>query len=422
MKKISEILRRPVSEGLGAFFFSPRRKGRKTTLLYYPVFDDPAEFAYHFHSARYFLPSGDDYEALLFVSPEIKGRFDSEGPPPMPSYFGQCPWGEPAEVEVRETEGDSGLLAMLREHRPARSFVCSGLTGAIVGLVARLGRFTTVDRQSTWGGSEYAVFRSTLQDGDELAAQRIAAHKRFSSYVDSLPQLDKSYVFGTGPSVETAYDYDFSDGYRIVCNTMIKNRRLMEHIRPHFMVAADGIYHFGLSRYSCRFREDLGEFLARWKCLFMLPEWFCTNFVYHHKGLEEFAVPVPYTSSSINLRLKERFEVKTLHNVLNQLLLPLASSLSNSVYLLGFDGRKASDSHFWRSTESVNYEDLKPFHQEAYPGFFRNMDYVNYAVTQERDAEKIISLGESMGKRYISLNESSNSALHRRYSGNRPPA
>ena len=116
--------------------------------------------------------------------------------------------------------------------------------------------------------------------------------------------------------------------------------------------------------------------------------------------------------------MKNKFEIKGLHNILNQLLLPLGSSLSNEIYLLGFDGRKQTDKHFWKSLGSVNYEDLKKFHQQAHPGFFKGINYEEYANTQSELAESIMKLGEKMGKKYYCLNESSNKALQKRYVGN----
>ena len=178
----------------------------------------------------------------------------------------------------------------------------------------------------------------------------------------------------------------------------------MNHIKPHFLVAADAIYHFGISRYSCQFRRDLEQFLEAHNALFIIPEMFYQNFVHHFKKFEHNTVPVPFTAQEINLAMKDLFEVKT-----------LASSLCDQIYLLGFDGRKKTDKHFWGSTTSVNYEDLKRYHQEAHPGFFKGIDYQDYAQIQSDNAESIMALGEEMGKRYYSLNESTNLALQKRF-------
>ncbi len=192
----------------------------------------------------------------------------------------------------------------------------------------------------------------------------------------------------------------------------------MNHIQPHFLVAADAIYHFGISQYACRFRKDLELFLNTHRCIFLVPEHYYANFIFHYRDLEAVTVPVPYTADQINLSIKDKFEVKSFHNVLNQLLLPLASSLCDNIFLLGFDGRKQTDKHFWKSTDSVNYESLKKYHQTAHPGFFKGIDYEEYAIMQSEIAELIMSLGEKVGKKYYCLNESTNKALQKRYIGN----
>ena len=43
--------------------------------------------------------------------------------------------------------------------------------------------------------------------------------------------------------------------------------------------------------------------------------------------------------------------------------------------------------------------------QAAHPGFFKRMDYEKYAQLQSDSAEEIMTLGESMGKKYDCLNQ-----------------
>lgn len=386
--------------------------------MYYPIFNDHLELSHHYYSAKYFLPMDGNSKVVFLLSKNLKEVLEKNHKISPPYYLGDCSWSNPVNIKLRTVGEKTGLLSSLFKYRPTNILIWSNPDSKQITkfLLDRVQTYT-VDRDTTWGCYQYPKLRYQLASGNKLKKQRANTHQKFISYIDSLPSLSKVYVFGTGPSIEIAFDFDFSDGYRIVCNTMIKNKELMNHIQPHFLVAADAIYHFGISKYASRFRKDLELFLNTHRCIFIAPEHYYANFIFHHSNLETLTVPVPYTADEINLSMKDKFKVKSLHNVLNQLLLPLASSLCDNIYLLGFDGRKQTDKHFWKSTDSVNYEGLKKYHQAAHPGFFKGIDYEEYAVMQSEIAELIISLGEKVGKKYYSLNESTNKALQKRYIG-----
>src|SRR5213076_14180 len=84
----------------------------------------------------------------------------------------------------------------------------------------------------------------------EKAAMRADSKERLLRASLDLQGLDRAYVFGTGPSLARATEFDFSHGVRIVCNSIVRNPELLAHIRPHFIAASDFVFHFGPSRYA----------------------------------------------------------------------------------------------------------------------------------------------------------------------------
>lgn len=417
--KIKRFLRKVVLMIFETTLFTEFLSERLNTFLYYPIFNDPEELTHHYFSALYYIPMRENARTLFLVSDKIEGLLNNIKTEPPPEYIGSCHWDQNGGIEFKTVKSHPGLLGLMLKYRPTNLFVWSKpKSGFISEFVMDCTQTINVDRvSSTWGSYQYSPFRHRFESNSELTKLRRVAHQKFIAHIGSLPSFSKSYLFGTGPSIETAFNYDFSDGYRIVCNTMIKNTSLMAHIKPQFLVAADAIYHFGISRYACQFRKDLESFLNTHRCIFLVPEHYYPNFIFHSRNLESVTVPVPYTTQQINLSMKESFEVKSLHNVLNQLLLPLGSSLCDNIYFLGFDGRKQTDRHFWKSTESVNYEDLKPYLQKSHPGFFQGINYEAYADMQSEIANTIMTIGEKIGKNYYSLNESTNKALLKRYIG-----
>ena len=153
-------------------------------------------------------------------------------------------------------------------------------------------------------------------------------------------QLNKSYIFGTGPPLEKARRQDWSDGYRIVCNTIVRDPDIWNYINPHFIVAGDAIYHFGHTSFAKAFRKDLSKRLASTDTLFIYPDLFHQFISREFEHLSDKLVPGPMGNhQKINVDLTKEFFLPGLGNVLGLLLLPLGCTLSKRVCLFGFDGR-----------------------------------------------------------------------------------
>src|SRR3990172_1258353 len=206
---------------------------------------------------------------------------------------------------------------------------------------------------------------SQLLAGLPTAARRSEARARFRAAVDGLQTrgLRKAYLFGTGPSLEKANTQSFSDGYVIVCNTIVRDAVLWHYLKPDLIAAGDAIYHFGHSSFARAFRTDLKQRLleSAGKTYFVYPELFDAIVQRELGELESVLIPVPFgRHDDVAVDLTARFELPMLSNVLNILLLPLASTLSRSVWLWGFDGRAPDDKLFWSNSSPHAYPELIP--------------------------------------------------------------
>ena len=212
-------------------------------------------------------------------------------------------------------------------------------------------------------------------------------------------RFDKAYVFGTGPSLAQARDYDFSDGFRVVCNTMVKHPELKSDFDPHVIVAGDALYHFSDTAHARQFQEDLDKFLERSSAFFVYPSLFHSfvrrRFASHQSKL--VAIPVGRRGSSPTALLRS-WELPRRGNVLNLLLLPVAVSVCDEVVLVGFDGRKAGDRGFWANAVEYSYPELVRGLMDSHPAFFRK-----HVPSEEpgRYARRI--LGNQVGKDILAL-------------------
>lgn len=226
--------------------------------------------------------------------------------------------------------------------------------------------------------------------------------------------FDKTYVFGTGPSLAKATRGDFSNGYRIVCNTLVKDKSLWHKIKPNFIVAADAIFHFGFNRYAKTFRKDLKKRLKESRnTVFVYP------LVYHQFILREFAnfsdqlLPIPTNDkySRINVDLQKRFYLPHLGNVLTYVLLPLACTITKNIYLWGFDGRSPNDKLFWGHSEGQSYDNMIKDIADHHPAFFefqipKNNPTKYVKENLGKNLEFLLQQIEKKGFRVISLHKS----------------
>ena len=205
--------------------------------------------------------------------------------------------------------------------------------------------------------------------------------QRFSEFLNSVPSRQRAYVFGTGPSLSNfAATHDFSDGHTIVSNSMVINHQLLKRLQPTAIIAADPIFHAGVSQYAAAFRADLTRALSDHDCYFITS---LRDYRIFHSSLpsnlHHKIIGVPFDSeSAFNPNLAERFYVKPLANILTLLMLPVAGALSKEIMIAGCDGRPlAEDKYFWGHDKAVQINDKMENIQQVHPGFF-NIAYNDY--------------------------------------------
>lgn len=245
---------------------------------------------------------------------------------------------------------------------------------------------------------------------------------KFNSIATNLrdSSFDRCYIFGTGPSLSRAIERDWSNGIRVVCNTIVRDKQLWNHINPHFVVAGDGIYHFGYTEHAKAFRRDLAARLKETDTYFLLPDRFYPMVVEELSESLERILPVPVAATSeIGDCLTRDYRLPGLPNVLNMLLLPLGCSLSKTVGLWGFDGRAPSDSLFWANSSKQSYPELMDGLRAAHPAFFEAQvpkeDPGRYVKAVHGDLlEQVLSSAEARGWSFRMLHDSWTPTLQRR--------
>jgi len=263
----------------------------------------------------------------------------------------------------------------------------------------------------------------TLQNETEILLNRVKVRKVLEKRKDDLRlKFSKAYILGTGPSLEKADTIDWSDGIRIVSNTIVKDASLWRHIQPHFIVAGDAIYHFGISDFAISFRKDLQKRLSETTdTLFVFPEIHYKFLLKEFSDFHDRLIPIPMGSVKTVFNVIEtKFELPEMGNVLNLLLLPLACYFSNNVFLWGFDGRSPDAKLFWANSDKQFYTDLVPQLKTLHPAFFEFLVPANnpaqYVNNVHGDVlEMMLKEAEDNGKKFNMMHFSYTKVLMDRY-------
>lgn len=206
-------------------------------------------------------------------------------------------------------------------------------------------------------------------------------------------------VFGTGPSFESIDWSRFADTANIVCNSIVNCVDDFDRIRPIAVCAADPVFHSSHTPYADDFRAGLIEALDHTEMPFFFPT---RDLAIYRSALPErlhhrFA-PVPLAArDDFNLDLAAALEVKSTANILTLLLLPLAFTLSRSVYVGGCDGKSASSNYFWTHSSSAQFGDRIQSVKDLFPGFFE-IDYDEYYASHLATLDQLIDEGEQAGR------------------------
>lgn len=248
------------------------------------------------------------------------------------------------------------------------------------------------------------------------------AKANFTAWRESLdPSLNRAYLFATGPSLSQAIDRDWSDGFRIVCNTIVRDRELWHHINPHAITAGDAIYHFGYTEFARSFRRDLLDRLRESpKTVLIYPDYFHSSVISEIPIEPHRLIPVPTgKDDTVHRCLNDNFELPALGNVLNKLLLPIGCALSHGVRLWGFDGRAPDDTLFWANSNKHTYPELMHTLQTAHPSFFNHFvpksDPEQYVRSVHGDVlEHCFAKAEADGFTFEMLHKSWTETLERR--------
>lgn len=231
---------------------------------------------------------------------------------------------------------------------------------------------------------------------------------RFAHQV-STKNFKKATVFATGPSIEDFKKYDYTGSLNIYCNSTILNSGLLTVAPPLVLTFADPIFHFGASDYAETFRASCIAFMrANSDCVILIPMKYYALAMALFSDFKQRIIGIPFTKNKpINFEItRDNFYTYTTANILTLSLLPVATTFSKNVRLIGCDGREVTDDgYFWGHGNSVQLNDKMKIIQRAHPGFF-DIDYNEYYFEHCHNLSRMLMMAESQGWQFSHLGDS----------------
>jgi len=283
---------------------------------------------------------------------------------------------------------------------------------SLVQMIRHPRDFTFVDKSFAFGSDE-EFFRLTRRFCE---FSEPTAEESFCRVTSKQPRNGRALALATGPSAEAIDRSEFEADLRITCNSAIRDRSLLEEMRPNLIAFSDPVFHFGPSRYASQFRRDLKRVFESSDAIFVTSSYFVAPLLI---AMPEIAdrLAVFTLTSGIDWAWPNQPETKlrSTGNVLTNLMLPIACALANEVRIGGCDGRNPNENYFWRHNPARQYDDdLMGSAFRSNPGFFKYRVYKDYYATHCAELENLISNAEAEGRRIYTVTPSFIPALAER--------
>ncbi|PAB59146.1 hypothetical protein [Anaeromicrobium sediminis] len=388
-----------------------RKKILKKSITYYPQFSTKEELNNHYHRACWYLPKlKNKCESVFFYQNMDKNIEPGE----RPSYM--CP----PTNNIDHIKIERGLFSYLKSLYSSRIIlVWKNEESPILNLLKNLGvkilNVETNDLTSIEYGTYCGLYWRHILEPKERQSIIKESFDKFKKIYNKIKEQNFSYscVFGTGPSLEEAYKFDFSDCLSIVCNSIVQNEKLLNHINPKFITAGDVISHFGVSKYAETFRRDLVKVLKEREMYFVTTAPFGYLLLLNYPEIKEKTIIIEQNTDDPVYDLLQTFGIPRLDSTLNIHMLPLANTFSDVVCILGCDGKSEvrDNEDFWAHAKEAQYIDLVDTGHLCHPTFDihrKKKTYSRYLDSVKKSIEK----GEKKNKKtYITLKGSNIEAL-----------
>lgn len=270
----------------------------------------------------------------------------------------------------------------------------------------------------------YRALALNCSSEESIAQLAVHSKRNFVELQKRCNEHSLTTLLGNGPSISQAMNMDLSSSNNLICNSAVKNENLLAYVKPKAIVFDDPAFYSGYKEYTRNFVLDLINACEKHDCFCITSFDSALLLLTHWPKLAEYIIAIPVVRNQstswskyqkkFNTPSLEHFYVNDSWNILSLLLLPIATSVSKKIELIGFDGREPKEDYYWKHNESVQYSELMQEVIDSHPAFFNNVDHEEYYVRHCQSIEAMMSHYESHGASLLSRTFSHVPALAKR--------
>lgn len=388
---------------------------KSAQVCYFPAFDDAESQKDHVRRASWYLTGQDSPIERIVMAGEIPEPIEDIE---WPRHIGRArcatdtiEFVTPGSSLVQELACSAVIAIWKPIDTEMRDYVKSLLRGAHVVTLA-----TDDPRAVEYG--QYCSVQWQMTAQEERKRLLSLSRRRFRDMLERQRAAGKqcSAVFGTGPSLSKAWDYDLTNALTVVCNSIVGNQELFDHIKPSFICAGDAVSHYGVSRYAEVFREDLAARLKSRDTYLFASAPFGYLLSRKYPEIRDKIIICEQRANGPNFDLENVWSLPRMDSTLNIHMLPIAGTFADTIFAFGLDGKDPNPNNnedFWAHAESAQYHDLVDSGHEAHPTFAINRE----VATEERylaSVEESVLAAECVGKFFYSVASSFTPMVHAR--------
>lgn len=382
---------------------------RQSKIVYYPEFDSAEELTSHYFRACWYFPAGKNHcESVTLYN--AKGISLGE----KPEYMGSSNVSTAhivisANVQKMKKDAETAKVVLLWKECE-QSFVDQlKLKGVTVVNVA-----TNDENAVEYGRYCDLLWRYFVTDEEKKHIIQ-ESYNKFVTYAEEIKKngWKTGCVFGTGPSLETATEFDFSNCVSVVCNSIVQNKELLAHIKPEFITAGDVVSHLGVSLYAETFRKDLAAYLKSSEAYYLTTAPFGYILLEQCAEIAHKVILVEQLTDDQNFDLTQVFGLPKLDSTFNIHMLPIINTFCDNIFILGCDGKSKTRSNedFWAHAQKAQYDDLVDTGHQCHPTFDINRQKSTYNRYQDSVLHSVTEGEKKHHKKYYTLQQSYIDAL-----------
>lgn len=382
---------------------------KESKIVYYPEFDTEDDLANHYYRACWYFPAENNHckEVSLYAKKGISLRN-------KPEYMGS------SNVSTQHIKIKTHVFELKKDAKTAKVVLLwKKCNEDFVNDLRQKGTIVVNVDTNDENAIEYGrycdlIWRyfKTEEEKKEIIQD---SYNRFVSYAEKIKESGwkTGCVFGTGPSLETAREFDFSNCVSVVCNSIVQNRELLSHINPKFVTAGDVVSHLGVSLYAEVFRKDLLAYLKDSEAYYLTTAPFGYILLEQCPEISQKIILVEQITEEQNFDLTQLFGLPRLDSTFNIHMLPIIHTFCDNIFILGCDGKSKTRSNedFWAHAQQAQYFDLVETGHKCHPTFDNNRKKSTYNRYQDSVIHSVINGEKKHGKRYYTLQQSYIDAL-----------